>query len=147
MFHKQNHHIMEKSKKTGAQIYGYTVCLVSIITFLIAISNLVNAFLNLGDPLHSGWNASGAPSLASYENYKMDILKTTQKGDEMSKTTYMPDDQTLRAMYEAAKSDKIQMVKHDANGSIIVCTLLILICSILFFTHWRWMKAINNSDS
>jgi hypothetical protein len=137
---------MEKSKKTGAQIYGYTVCLVSIITFLISISALVNAILNLGDPMHSGYTPAWSPSLASYESYKMDLLKTSQKGDEITKASYVPDDQTLRAMYEAAKDDKIQKVKHDSNGSIIVCSLLILIGALLFITHWRWMQKINNSD-
>lgn len=138
---------MEKSKKTGAQIYGYTVCLVSIITFLISISTLVNALLNLGDPLHSGYTPAGSPSLASYENYKMDMLKTSQKGDETTKATYVPDDTTLRAMYESAKDDKIQQVNHNSNASIIVCSLLIIICTLLFITHWRWMRNINNSDS
>ena len=137
---------MEKSKKIGPQIYGYTVCLVSIITFLISITAFVNAIMNMADPLHSGFTPAGAPSMASFENYKMDILKTSQKGDESTKAAFIPDDQTLRAMYEAAKSDKIQSVRHNSNGSLIVSGLLLIICIILFITHWRWMKNISKSD-
>jgi hypothetical protein len=137
---------MEKSIKIGPQIYGYTVCLVSIITFLISITAFVNAIINIADPLHSGSTPQGSPSLASFENYKMDILKTSQKGDEQTKGTFIPDDQTLRAMYEAAKSDKIQFVRHNSNGSLIVSGLLLIICIVLFITHWRWMKNISKSD-
>jgi prolipoprotein diacylglyceryltransferase len=82
----------------------------------------------------------GSPSLASYENYKMDMLKSSQKGDETNKASYVPDDQTLRIMYEAARTDKIQSAKHISNKSIIVSSILIFICLILFVTHWGWMR-------
>jgi len=137
---------MEKSQKVGAQIYGYTVCVVAVIAFLISITTLVNAIIDLQDPIHGGWTPPGA-SLASFENYKMDILKSTQKGDETSKSSYIPDDQTLRAMYEAAKNDKIQSVKHQSNKSIIVGSLLIFICVILFVTHWRWVRKLNKLEA
>ena len=88
------------------------------------------------------WFPQG-PSLASFENYKMDILKSLQKGDESSKVSYVPDDKTLRAMYEAARTDRIQSVKHQSNKSIIVGSLLIFICAILFVTHWRWVRKLN----
>jgi hypothetical protein len=134
---------MEKPYRV-AQIYGYTVCLVAVITFLISVSTLVNAIMNLGDPLHAGTSYASqmAPSLASFENYKMDILRAPQKEGETQKATYIPDDQTLRTMYEAAKSDKIQFAQHEANRSIIVDSLLIIICVALFGTHWRWMRKL-----
>ena len=137
---------MEKSVKIGAQIYGYTVCLVSIITFLISITAFVNAILNMADPLHSGSIPPGSPSLASFEIYKMDMLKTSQKNDEQTKAAFIPDDQTLKAMYDAARDDKIQFVKHNSNSSIIVSGLLLIICIVLFITHWRWMKNLGKVD-
>jgi hypothetical protein len=133
---------MEKSQKIGAQIYGYTVCLVAVITFLISITTLVNAVIDLSDPLHAGWTQPGSPSLASFENYKMDMLKSSSKGDEKSVSNYVPDDETLRGMYEAAKADKIQSSRHQSNRSIIIDSLLIVICLVLFVTHWRWMKRL-----
>ena len=134
---------MEKSQKVGAQIYGYTVCVVAVIAFLISVTTLVNAIIDLQDPIHGAMWFNQGPSLASYENYKMDILKSPQKGDESSKASYVPDDQTLRAMYEAARADRIQSVKHQSNKSIIVGSLLIFICVILFVTHWRWVRKLN----
>ena len=134
---------MEKSQKVGAQIYGYTVCVVTVIAFLISVTTLVNAIIDLQDPIHGGMWTPPGPSLASFENYKMDILKSSQKGDDSLKSSYVPDDQTLRAMYEAARTDKIQSVKHQSNKSIIVGSLLIFICAILFVTHWRWVRKLN----
>ena len=137
---------MEKSKKVGAQIYGYSVCLVAVITFLISVTTLVNAIIDLRDPLHSGWTQPGSPSLASFENYKMDILKTTQTGAGSAQASYIPDDQTLRSMFEAVKADKIQSTRHKANQSVIIGGLLIIICIILFVTHWQWMRKIQISQ-
>jgi hypothetical protein len=92
---------MAKSQKIGAQIYGYAVCLVAVVTFLIAITSVVNALIDLNDPLHSGWNPQGSPSLASFENYKMDVLKSSGKGD--ANADYLPSQETLQVMYETAK--------------------------------------------
>ena len=137
---------MEKPQRM-AQVYGYLVCLVAVITFLICSSTLIYAVLDLGDPLHAGFTPAGTPSLASYDNYKMDILKSVPKEGESAKTGYTPDDQTLRAMYEAAKNDKIQNVRHDANRTIVIDSILIVICIGLFVTHWRWLRKLSRSEA
>jgi hypothetical protein len=137
---------MEKPQKM-AQIYGYLVCLVAVITFLICVSTLISAILDLGDPMHSGWTPPGTPSLASYENYRADILKSAPSGDDAAKTSYIPDDKTLRAMFEAAKNDKIQSVRHESNRTIIIDSILLIICFVLFITHWRWMRKLAKADS
>ena len=135
---------MEKPQRM-AQVYGYLVCLVAVITTLICVSTLVSAIIDLGDPLHSGWTPPGSPSLASFENYKADILKSTPKESEAAKT-YIPDDQTLRAMYEAAKNDKIQSVRHESNRTIVIDAILLVICIVLFATHWRWVRKLAKAD-
>jgi hypothetical protein len=135
---------MEKSQRM-AQIYGYLVCLVAVITVLICVATLVSAILDLGDPIHAGWTPPGSPSLASFDNYKMDILKSAPKEGEAAKM-YIPDDQTLRAMYDAAKNDKIQSVRHESNRTIVIDTILIVICIVLFVTHWRWMRKLAKAD-
>jgi hypothetical protein len=137
---------MEKPQRM-AQVYGYLVCLVAVITFLICASTLVYAVLDLGDPIHAGFTPAGTPSLASYDNYKMDILRSVPKESESAKAGYIPDDQTLRAMYEAAKNDKIQNVRHDANRTIVIDSILIAICIVLFLTHWRWLRKLSKSEA
>ena len=133
---------MEKSTKIGAQIYGYAVCLVAVITFLVSMTGLVNAILDLGDPLHAGYTPPGTPSLASYENYKLDVMKSFSQSAGGDKVANMPDETTLKAMYEAAKDDKISKVRHDSNKAILLSSLMIFIAAVLFFTHWRWMHKL-----
>jgi hypothetical protein len=128
------------------QVYGYLVCLVAVITFLICASTLVYAILDLGDPIHAGFTPAGSPSLASFENYKMDILKSTPKDGEAARLAYIPDDQTLRAMYEAARNDKIQFILHESNRTIVIDAILIIICVVLFVTHWRWVRKLSKVE-
>ena len=136
---------MEKTQRI-AQIYGYLVCLVAVITFLISITQLVNSLIDLGDPIHAGWTPESAPSLASYENYKMDILKSTSKQTDSVTAAYIPDEQTLKVMYQAARDNKIQLEKHRAVRAIIIHGLLVLICVVLFVSHWRWMSKLAKGE-
>jgi hypothetical protein len=138
---------MEKSQRITAQIYGYAICLVAVLTFIFSTISLVNSVFDLGDPIHSGYTPEGSPSLASYENYKMDVMRLNQKGNETNIAQPATDEQTLKAMYEAAKNDKIQSAKHQANKSITISGIMIVIAFVLFFTHWRWMKRIGRTDS
>jgi len=129
---------MEKSSKLVPQLYGYAVCLVAVITFLLSFTAMVIAIVDVDEPLHAGWSFPVSPSLASYENYKMDVLKFT-KGDLVT-TSYLPDDQTLHAMYDAAKAERVLKVKHQARQSVIIGGLLIIVSVILFVSHWLWMQ-------
>lgn len=131
---------MEKQSKAPL-IYGYAVCLVAVITFIICVAGFVNAIIDLGDPLHAEQNWNRGPSLASFENYKMDLLTSGEK-----ETTYVPDETTLLKMYESAKSEKISGVKHRKNRELMVNAILIVICIVLFTTHWRWMRKIRKSS-
>ncbi|MFI5187154.1 MAG: hypothetical protein ACHQF0_10540 [Chitinophagales bacterium] len=136
---------MEKSTKIVAQVYGYAVCLVTVITFLISTTALVTAVVDLGDPMHSGYTPQGSPSLASFENYRLDVMKSFQKGAETGEQSYAPTEQTLRSMYDAAKNDKIQSSNHQSDKTILISSLIIVICMILFFTHWNWLRRLTKS--
>lgn len=137
---------MEKSTRIVSQVYGYAVCLVTVITFLISITALFTALIDRSDPLHSGFVQQGSPSLASYENYKSDVLKSNQKGSDKINEAYVPDEQTLKAMYESAKNDKIQSAQHTAFKTILISSLIIIICIVLFFTHWKWMQKMSRTQ-
>jgi hypothetical protein len=136
---------MEKSTKIVAQVYGYAICLVTVITFLISTTGLITAIIDLGDPLHSGFTQQGSPSLASYENYKLDVMRSSQKGSETGTESYVPTEETLKSMYEAARNDKILSSRHQANKSILINGFLIAICIVLFSVHWIWMRRIAKS--
>ena len=121
-------------------IYGYAVCIVVVITFLISVTSVVYALMDLTDPINAHRTyGKDAPSLASYENYKVDIIKSLDPAHEISL-----DDATMKSMYQAAKDDAIAKVNHNSYRSIIVNGLVLIICLVLFLTHWMWMKKLSN---
>lgn len=130
---------MEKQSKIP-MIYGYAVCLVTVITVIISVAQFVNAVIDLGDPLYAEREFNKTPSLASFDNYKMDIYTTSDK-----ETAFTPDDEALRAMFEAAKTDKINSVKHRANRTMVVNGLLIILCVAFFTFHWMWMRKLSKA--
>lgn len=134
---------MEKEKSQRIQmIYGYAVCLVAVITFLISITAMVYALMDLSDPINSYRTYGGdSPSLASFENYKVDIIKATDPAHGLEL-----DDATLNSMYESAKMDAIAKVKHQSMRSIIVNGLVLLICIVLFITHLMWMRRLSKKS-
>ena len=131
---------MEKDKAHRIQmIYGYAVCIVAVITFLISLTAMVYALIDLTDPINAHRTyGRDAPSLASFDNYKVDIIKATDPAHGLEL-----DDQTLNGMYEAARNDAIAKVRHDSFRSIIINSLLIIVCVSLFTTHWIWMRRLS----
>jgi hypothetical protein len=71
----------------------------------------------------------------------MDILKSTQKDQ-----AYIPDEKTLRKMYEEAKMDKIKTVEHRTRRDIIVSGLIMVIAVVLFGSHWWLMKKMKTAE-
>jgi len=96
---------------------------------------------DLSDPLHAR-DIDGRPNLTSFEAYKMDVLGSARAVPEPSTSGYVPDDQTLRTMYEATKADRIQSVRFRAYRSLAVSGLVIVVCIALFATHWIWLRRL-----
>lgn len=128
---------MEKKRKV-IQVYAIIVCIVAIITFIISVSVLVSSIIDRSDPLLSGYSKK---DLSSFENYKMEVLKSVKKDQ-----AYIPDDATIKQMYKSAKDEKIRKVLHESLNSIVVTSILIVICIILFITHWWLIRKYNKSD-
>lgn len=140
----------ERPVRSVAQIYGYTICLVSIIAAFIALTALANSIYNLQDPLRVNVFRSNADphNLASLEGYKLDLLNN--KGiprENNSAPFYVPSDQEIKSAYEAAKSDYIAAVRLNSYRSITVSLLTLLIAAVLFLTHWRWIGRQNNKEA
>lgn len=120
-----------ENKTKIPQVYGYSVCIVAIITFLITLAGIISSVIESTDPLHS-W---GNQHLSSFENFKMHTVNSNN-----NENNYLPDDNTLRIMYEDAKDYEIRKVKLQTTKSIFTNGLIFLISIILFIIHWRWMK-------
>ena len=128
---------MEKKHKI-MQVYAVIICVVTVITFLISVSSIVSAMMDRSDPLHA---RRSEVNLSSYENFKMDVLKSTQKDQ-----AYIPDDNTIKEMYQSAKNDKINTVLHQTNNIITVSGIIIVICIVLFISHWILLKKVTKQE-
>ena len=128
---------MEKKTKIP-QVYGYAVCIVAIVTFLISLATLITSIIDASDPLYT-WGDD--QKLSSFDNFKMEALKSGQ-----NESAYKPSDETLKNMYEDAKNHKIKRVQHQTTKSIIVNVILIVISIILFVIHWQWMRKIEKLE-
>ncbi|MGH7713459.1 MAG: hypothetical protein ACREOG_19385, partial [Gemmatimonadaceae bacterium] len=92
------------------QLYGYSVCLIAIITALLSVSSLIDNVFRLRDPLRADERLGAfGPSFESFEAYKA----THRRGDpffsaagrSVPEETLSDDD--LRRRYEALRADRI----------------------------------------
>ena len=130
-----------------AQIYGYAVCLVSVVVFLIALTGMVEAMFDLGEPLSGRARYAGPERISSFEVYRRDFQtsRAMPRGPG-EPAVEMPDDSTLRAIYEAERADRIGSARFEATRSLVRSALLMLAAVLLFITHWRWMTRLREAD-
>lgn len=128
---------MEKKRKT-IQVYAIIVNVVAIVTFLISTTSLLSAVIDRNDPLYAGYSNI---DLSSFEKYKMDVLKSTEKGD-----AYIPTDQVIKDMYAAAKEDKIKRMNHQTFRTIMVSSVAITVAIFLFLFHWNLAKKYDSVE-
>ena len=118
---------MEK-KRNVIQVYAIIVNVVAVITFIIAATSFISAVIDRSDPMYGGFSQI---DLSSFEKYKMDVLKSTTKD-----AAYIPSDEAIRDMYDAAKTDKTNKVMHESFRTMVVSGVIIAIAVILFGSHW-----------
>lgn len=139
---------MEKTRIVPA-IYGYAVCLIAVIVMLVSVSSVVNAIINLQDPIRANTMSFGfgpSANLSSFEAYKIDIL-TGRSNPVTTQTTpvYTPTDAELKVAYDTAKEDRIATVKQDATRSIINSIVMLIVAGVLFKTHWGWVTGMKSN--
>jgi hypothetical protein len=123
--------------------YGYSVCLIAVVSFLVSVSALAGAVVEWSDPLHS-IDVTGYPqrSLASFDTYKMDLLNPPYGGPQSNAPRYVPDDDTLRRMYDAAMADRIRSVRLRLRRALVGDGLIALLAAGLFVGHWNWVRRV-----
>src|SRR4026207_82812 len=97
---------MERTNRI-AQVYGYAVCLVAIITVLISLTQIVNAAFNLSSPLRAEGYGRGGP-LTSYSAYKREQLQRVNAPERTraggiagrDSVSAVPTDAEIRQMFE-----------------------------------------------
>ena len=140
---------MDRSSSRIAQVYGYAVCLVSVIVFLISLSGIVGAVFNFTDPIHAEQHGSSfGPSypLSSFEEYKLAAQRASSfpagPSADTTRARHLSDEQ-LRQNYQAERDDKIGYVKFHALRTLVLGIVFSLLAVVLFSLHWRWLRKMN----
>lgn len=140
---------MDRINSRISQVYGYAVCLITVVVMLIAIKSVVDAAFDLSDPIRAdggGYGRMGRP-ITNFELYKMEAR---QQGSTGSRPPPMaakvaPDsvlsDADLKRMYDAEREAAIGNARFRAIRSVVGNLLLIVLAGVLFGIHWRWLRA------
>jgi len=132
---------MEKAPRLVPTIYGYLVCLISIVVLLVSVSMIVGSLFNLHDPLRAN-GIYGGNSLSSLQSYKATLASPVSSAGVAQPALAQNE---VQAAYDAAKNDQIAAVRFDAFRSVTTGGIMILIAFILFFTHWRWLGRLQKA--
>jgi hypothetical protein len=133
---------MEKQNRVR-QIYGYTVCLIAVVTSLICVSGAVNNAIDLTNPLMAAGGFDD--SLGSFDAWMAARQKlpapagNATAGDTAS-------DRTLHIRFDAMKANRIARQNFRAWKGLIGQGLLLIIAVVLFATHWRWMRRLQGDE-
>ena len=118
------------------QIYGYTVCLIAVVAFLISINGIVDASFTLANPLHGQYgHIEGMDSFDAYEATRVE--RTPVERNAPTDTTSLD---TRRRRYEALRADRIQANRLQAWRRLVGSGLTMLIAIGLFAWHWAWLR-------
>ena len=129
-----------------APLYGYLVCVIAVITFLVNVSGFIDASFDRMNPLASGrsYGPYGG-SLSSFESFRAtyDGARPTRiapseggpaaRADSLSETE-------LRRRYEALRADQLVQATHQSTQRLVKHGLLLLVALVLFATHWMWAR-------
>src|SRR2546425_4581326 len=125
-----------------AHLYGYTVCLISLVVGLITLSSILNAVVDRANPLQSD-NPFGT-SFSSFESYKATYRREQAVFDraEGAKQDTLSE-ASLRARYDALVHDRVASTRYRTGKSITNGLLFLVLSVTLFLTHWRWVRRLN----
>jgi hypothetical protein len=134
-----------------APLYGYLVCVVAVITFLISVSAFVDAVFERAYPLQARGGAYGrmGQSLTSFEAFRASEadrrrMETRAAPPAPSDT---PSTAELRTRYATLRAERIELGRFGASQRLAKFGLLILFAIGLFVLHWRWLRGLKDSSA
>ena len=128
-----------------AHLYGYTVCLISLVVALISLASILNAGFDRMNPLQS--DSPFGTSYASFEGYKATYRREQTVFDrgEAAKPDTLSE-ASLRARYDALVRDRIAATRYRTSKSITIGLIFLAVAVVLFVTHWRWVRRLNGTQ-
>ena len=144
---------MERSSRVP-QLYGYTVCLVAVVTFLTSANSLLKNTIALLNPIAyqaEPFRMGFEPSLSSFEAFRatymfggVGAVAVVPSLREASDSSRRPDTLTtadLRSRYDALRNERLTQVRFAATGQVVTNLFLVVLSVVLFSLHWRWLRA------
>jgi hypothetical protein len=138
---------MDRINSRISQVYGYAVCLITVVVMLIAIKQVVDAAFDLSDPIRAeggGYGRMGRP-ITNFELYRMEARRQPTRGPtpagEQASLDSATSDADLKRMYDAEREAAIGNARFRAIRSLVGNILLIALAAVLFGIHWRWLRA------
>jgi hypothetical protein len=138
---------MDRINNRIAHIYGYAVCLTAVIVMFFAVRQIINASINLSNPLRAdmgGYSRMGLP-LTDFELYKVEARRRPRfpMYPGAAPQAVQPADTAeaeLRKQYDAERAAAIDSGRFQATRSLVANLLLLIFAVIVFGLHWRWLK-------
>jgi hypothetical protein len=125
------------------QLYGYTVCLVSLIWALGSGVALIQSGLTLTNPGYSSENYFGMePSITSFEAFRLTYDRArrfTSPDPNAAKLDSVPEAE-LRQRYETLRTDLIQTNQVRARQELVTRGISLILAVAVFGFHWRWLR-------
>ncbi len=133
-----------------AQVYGYIVCLVTVLVFLFSLPGLVKAIINISDIDY----ARGAPRVLTetYEKWKFDFINDRYEDDydkylcrisdkeKPEEIVGIPAEAELMKIFESEKTNSRRYFKVRLIQDLIENILLVFVSLALFLFHWKWLR-------
>jgi hypothetical protein len=141
---------MDRINRFIAQVYGYAVCLITVIVMLISIKGLIDAAFDLSDPVRAEGGYGRFGPLTSFELYKLQArrqIPMDRYGPTTATVARAPSvdslsDAELRTLFNAERESQIGNAKFRAMRKLVSGLLFIILAGALFAIHWRWLKGI-----
>lgn len=138
---------LEGKRVDFGQIYGYAVCLVAVLTFIVGADQFVGGILDLRELPFTESYING-PSLVSLGAYKVDLLSRTGVEDgSAAVASVLPPDSTLQRMLDAERLSRLALSFQTSRRTIVVNLVLMTIAVGLFAGHWIWLRSRERSAS
>ncbi|MEO5589662.1 MAG: hypothetical protein ABIS03_08760 [Gemmatimonadaceae bacterium] len=125
------------------QLYGYTVCLISLVWALASVMRIAENALSLSAPeMRNQYGYTMEPSVTSFEAFRTSYDRSRSMGispDRLANLDTIPETE-LRRRYEALRADRIVRGTFDAQQNILTGILSLILTVSIFGFHWRWLR-------
>lgn len=127
------------------QLYGYTVCFITLIACLYTLPTGIGSYLKYINPAI----ADGAPQILTtpYEKWRTDFLKklatpVVQPDSSVILVfrTNPPSEERLQVIYNEQMVIQREMYQLHLFLPMMKQVIVCILSAVLFIVHWKWLR-------